>query len=101
MNRPVFRRQGILFVVSAPSGTGKSTLASRLAGELGDRTAERRADRLGSRRPVLAVQPFELARWLADYYCAPLAVALICAALVFLTGYTAVSAVVTSFNASE
>ena len=30
MNRPVFRRQGILFVISAPSGTG-STFAS-LAG---------------------------------------------------------------------
>jgi guanylate kinase len=30
MNRPVFRRQGILFVVSAPSGTGKSTLCQNL-----------------------------------------------------------------------
>ena len=30
MNRPVFRRQGILFVVSAPSGTGKSTLCANL-----------------------------------------------------------------------
>jgi guanylate kinase len=30
MNRPVFRRQGILFVVSAPSGTGKSTLCENL-----------------------------------------------------------------------
>jgi len=27
---PVFRRQGILFVVSAPSGTGKSTLCANL-----------------------------------------------------------------------
>jgi guanylate kinase len=30
MNRPVFRRQGILFVISAPSGTGKSTLCENL-----------------------------------------------------------------------
>src|ERR1700678_3897392 len=30
MNRPVFRRQGILFVISAPSGTGKSTLRENL-----------------------------------------------------------------------
>ena len=30
MNRPVFRRQGILFVISAPSGTGKSTLCESL-----------------------------------------------------------------------
>ena len=30
MNPPVFRRQGILFVVSAPSGTGKSTLCQNL-----------------------------------------------------------------------
>jgi guanylate kinase len=30
MNRPVFRRQGILFVLSAPSGTGKSTLCANL-----------------------------------------------------------------------
>jgi guanylate kinase len=30
MNRPVFRRQGILFVVSAPSGTGKTTLCENL-----------------------------------------------------------------------
>jgi guanylate kinase len=30
MNRPVFRRQGILFVVSAPSGTGKTTLCANL-----------------------------------------------------------------------
>ena len=30
MNRPVFRRQGILFVISAPSGTGKSTLCANL-----------------------------------------------------------------------
>jgi guanylate kinase len=30
MNRAVFRRQGILFVVSAPSGTGKSTLCESL-----------------------------------------------------------------------
>jgi len=30
MNRHVFRRQGILFVISAPSGTGKSTLRENL-----------------------------------------------------------------------
>lgn len=30
MNSPVFRRQGILFVISAPSGTGKSTLCENL-----------------------------------------------------------------------
>ncbi len=30
MNEPVFRRQGILFVISAPSGTGKSTLCENL-----------------------------------------------------------------------
>ena len=30
MNHPVFRRQGILFVLSAPSGTGKSTLCANL-----------------------------------------------------------------------
>jgi len=30
MNRPTFRRQGILFVISAPSGTGKSTLCENL-----------------------------------------------------------------------
>ena len=30
MNHPVFRRQGILFVISAPSGTGKSTLRENL-----------------------------------------------------------------------
>ena len=30
MNRPVFRRKGILFVVSAPSGTGKTTLCENL-----------------------------------------------------------------------
>jgi guanylate kinase len=30
MNHPVFRRQGILFVISAPSGTGKSTLCENL-----------------------------------------------------------------------
>ena len=30
MNRPVFRRQGILFVISAPSGTGKTTLCENL-----------------------------------------------------------------------
>jgi guanylate kinase len=30
MNPPVFRRQGILFVVSAPSGTGKTTLCENL-----------------------------------------------------------------------
>jgi guanylate kinase len=30
MNCPVFRRQGILFVISAPSGTGKSTLCENL-----------------------------------------------------------------------
>jgi guanylate kinase len=30
MSRPVFRRQGILFVISAPSGTGKSTLCENL-----------------------------------------------------------------------
>jgi guanylate kinase len=30
MSHPVFRRQGILFVVSAPSGTGKSTLCENL-----------------------------------------------------------------------
>ena len=30
MNRPVFRRQGILFVITAPSGTGKSTLCENL-----------------------------------------------------------------------
>ena len=30
MSRPVFRRQGILFVVSAPSGTGKTTLCENL-----------------------------------------------------------------------
>ena len=30
MNRAVFRRQGILFVISAPSGTGKSTLCESL-----------------------------------------------------------------------
>ena len=30
MNHPVFRRQGILFVISAPSGTGKSTLCANL-----------------------------------------------------------------------
>jgi guanylate kinase len=30
MNSPVFRRQGILFVVSAPSGTGKTTLCENL-----------------------------------------------------------------------
>jgi guanylate kinase len=30
MTRPVFRRQGILFVISAPSGTGKSTLCANL-----------------------------------------------------------------------
>jgi guanylate kinase len=30
MIRPVFRRQGILFVISAPSGTGKSTLCANL-----------------------------------------------------------------------
>ena len=26
MNQPVFRRQGILFVISAPSGTGKTRM---------------------------------------------------------------------------
>ena len=30
MSNPVFRRQGILFVISAPSGTGKSTLRENL-----------------------------------------------------------------------
>jgi guanylate kinase len=30
MSRPVFRRLGILFVISAPSGTGKSTLCENL-----------------------------------------------------------------------
>jgi guanylate kinase len=30
MSHPVFRRQGILFVISAPSGTGKSTLCENL-----------------------------------------------------------------------
>jgi len=30
MSRPVFRRQGILFVISAPSGTGKTTLRENL-----------------------------------------------------------------------
>ena len=30
MNRPVFRRQGILFVISAASGTGKTTLCENL-----------------------------------------------------------------------
>ena len=30
MNPPVFRRQGILFVISAPSGTGKTTLCENL-----------------------------------------------------------------------
>ena len=30
MNRPVFRRKGILFVISAPSGTGKTTLCENL-----------------------------------------------------------------------
>ena len=30
MNQPVFRRQGILFVISAPSGTGKTTLCENL-----------------------------------------------------------------------
>ena len=30
MSEPVFRRQGILFVISAPSGTGKSTLRENL-----------------------------------------------------------------------
>jgi guanylate kinase len=30
MNPPVFRRQGILFVLSAPSGTGKTTLCENL-----------------------------------------------------------------------
>ena len=30
MNSPVFRRQGILFVISAPSGTGKTTLCENL-----------------------------------------------------------------------
>jgi guanylate kinase len=30
MNLPVFRRQGILFVISAPSGTGKTTLCENL-----------------------------------------------------------------------
>jgi guanylate kinase len=30
MTAPVFRRQGILFVISAPSGTGKSTLCENL-----------------------------------------------------------------------
>jgi guanylate kinase len=30
MSRPVFRRQGILFVISAPSGTGKTTLCENL-----------------------------------------------------------------------
>lgn len=30
MNRPTFRRQGILFVISAPSGTGKTTLCENL-----------------------------------------------------------------------
>jgi guanylate kinase len=30
MTLPVFRRQGILFVISAPSGTGKSTLCANL-----------------------------------------------------------------------
>ena len=30
MNSPVFRRQGILFVLSAPSGTGKTTLCENL-----------------------------------------------------------------------
>ncbi len=30
MNSPTFRRQGILFVISAPSGTGKSTLCENL-----------------------------------------------------------------------
>jgi len=30
MNRHVFRRQGILFVISAPSGTGKTTLCENL-----------------------------------------------------------------------
>ncbi|MCE0499045.1 MAG: guanylate kinase [Methylacidiphilales bacterium] len=30
MSHPLFRRQGILFVISAPSGTGKSTLCENL-----------------------------------------------------------------------
>ena len=30
MNGPTFRRQGILFVISAPSGTGKTTLCENL-----------------------------------------------------------------------
>lgn len=30
MNAPTFRRQGILFVISAPSGTGKTTLCENL-----------------------------------------------------------------------
>jgi guanylate kinase len=30
MNPPTFRRQGILFVISAPSGTGKTTLCENL-----------------------------------------------------------------------
>jgi guanylate kinase len=30
MSQPVFRRQGILFVISAPSGTGKTTLCENL-----------------------------------------------------------------------
>ncbi|MEI9997871.1 MAG: guanylate kinase [Verrucomicrobiota bacterium] len=30
MNRPFFRRTGILFVISAPSGTGKTTLCENL-----------------------------------------------------------------------
>ena len=31
---PVFRRQGILFVISAPSGTGKTTLCENLRATL-------------------------------------------------------------------
>ncbi len=30
MDQPIFRRQGILFIISAPSGTGKSTLCENL-----------------------------------------------------------------------
>jgi MHS family alpha-ketoglutarate permease-like MFS transporter len=67
-------------------------LAQPLLGWLGDQIGRTRIMALGFALGAVSVWP--IMTTLADTRSAPLAVALICAALVFLTGYTAVSAVV-------
>jgi MHS family alpha-ketoglutarate permease-like MFS transporter len=67
-------------------------LAQPALGWLGDRVGRTRIMAGGFALGALTVWP--IMTTLADTRSAPLALALICAALVFLTGYTAVSAVV-------